>query len=75
MTRIITNEQIKQLREVLEDLIGVVDCNCPDGICGGECTHATAVAALAVVNNLPEAKSGSLLDWSITPWSGGKEDK
>lgn len=56
MTRLITDEQILRIHQTLTDITGLVECNCSTAGCDGDCTYATAVALLAELDTLPEAK-------------------
>jgi hypothetical protein len=53
---LITAAQVKTLEEVLEDLTGLIDCNCGGAKCEGECTYSAAQQMLIELAQLKEAQ-------------------
>lgn len=41
----IPDELVKRIMEVLDDVEGLIDCNCGGNRCEGDCTYSMAVAA------------------------------
>jgi len=51
-TRLITDAQMTHLHQVCSDVEGLLDCNCSIDGCDGTCTHAMAIAGMAILDGL-----------------------